>query len=60
MTRHTKFAFNTSGTDHILPTDGATRYCSGLNMIQFIKVLPWTQLDRSASKKVADVPSRIS
>lgn len=50
----------TSGTNHILPTIGAARYSGGLNVMKFIKVLTWQQLDRAASLEIGAVTSRIS
>jgi sulfopropanediol 3-dehydrogenase len=50
----------TSGTNHILPTVGAARYSGGLNVMKFIKVLTWQQLDRQASLEIGAVTSRIS
>lgn len=50
----------TSGTNHILPTLGAARYSGGLNVMKFIKVLTWQQLDRTASLEIGAVTSRIS
>jgi sulfopropanediol 3-dehydrogenase len=50
----------TSGTNHILPTVGAARYTGGLNVMKFIKVLTWQQLDRAASLEIGAVTSRIS
>ncbi|WP_339743654.1 histidinol dehydrogenase [uncultured Rubinisphaera sp.] len=54
------FGDKTSGTNHILPTERAARYSGGLNVMKFVKVLTWQQLNRSASQKIASVTSRIS
>jgi len=54
------FGDKTSGTNHILPTERASRYSGGLNVMKFIKVLTWQQLDRAASQEIAAVTSRIS
>ena len=54
------FGDKTSGTNHILPTGRAARYSGGLNVMKFIKVLTWQQIDRQACQQIAAVTSRIS
>lgn len=54
------FGDKTTGTNHTLPTQQAARYTGGLNVMKFIKVLTWQQLDREASQEIAAVASRIS
>ncbi len=49
-----------SGTNHILPTKGASRYSGGLSVGKFIKTVTWQRLDRSASRVVGQVAARIS
>jgi len=50
----------TTGTNHILPTNKAARYSGGLSVGKFIKVVTYQQMNREASKKIAEVASRIS
>ena len=50
----------TTGTNHILPTNKAARYSGGLSVGKFIKVVTYQRMKREASKKIAEVASRIS
>ena len=49
-----------SGTNHILPTLRGARYTGGLNVLKFIKVLTWQQIDQPANRAMSAVGSRIS
>ncbi len=49
-----------SGTNHILPTKRAGRYTGGLNVLKFLKVLTYQELDEAANKTFGAVASRIS
>lgn len=49
-----------SGTNHILPTRRAARYTGGLNVMKFLKILTWQQLDEGANETFSAVGSRIS
>ncbi|MEL6769144.1 MAG: histidinol dehydrogenase [Pseudomonadota bacterium] len=49
-----------AGTNHILPTKGAARYSGGLNVMKFIKVLTWQEIQPEAALDINAVGSRIS
>lgn len=49
-----------SGTNHILPTKRAARYTGGLNVMKFLKVLTWQEIDVNANRTFSAVSSRIS
>jgi len=49
-----------SGPNHILPTRGGARYTGGLSVAKFIKTVTWQRLDRTASREVGAVATRIS
>lgn len=49
-----------SGTNHILPTKGASRYTGGLNVMKFLKVLTWQEINEEANLTFSAVGSRIS
>ncbi len=49
-----------SGTNHILPTKGAARYTGGLNVMKFLKVLTWQEINEEANFTFSAVASRIS
>ena len=49
-----------SGTNHILPTRKAARYSGGLNVMKFLKILTWQEIDPEANKVFSAVGSRIS
>lgn len=44
-----------SGTNHVLPTAGFARAYSGLNTLDFLKIIPWQRLSRDALERLADV-----
>jgi len=50
----------TSGTNHILPTQKASRYSGGLNVGKFIKTLTYQKLTKEANRTIGAVASRIS
>jgi sulfopropanediol 3-dehydrogenase len=54
------FGDKCSGTNHILPTRGASRYTGGLSVHKFIKVVTTQRMTREASREVAAVAARIS
>jgi len=49
-----------SGTNHILPTKKAARYTGGLNVMKFLKILTWQEIDEDANRSFSAVASRIS
>ena len=49
-----------SGTNHILPTRRAARYTGGLNVMKFLKVLTWQEIDAEANRAFSAAGSRIS
>ena len=49
-----------SGTNHILPTRRAARYTGGLNVMKFLKVLTWQEIDTEANRAFSAAGSRIS
>ena len=54
------FGDKCSGTNHILPTKGASRYTGGLSVGKFIKTVTYQRMSRKANRKVAAVTARIS
>jgi sulfopropanediol 3-dehydrogenase len=49
-----------SGTNHVLPTNGSARYTGGLSVHKYMKVVTWQRSTRDASKQVALSTARIS
>lgn len=49
-----------SGTNHVLPTKGASRYSGGLSVHKFMKTLTWQRMTREASRDIGLVSARIS
>ncbi len=49
-----------SGTNHILPTNGAARYTGGLSVSKFIKTVTYQRMTREANRSVGAVAARIS
>jgi sulfopropanediol 3-dehydrogenase len=54
------FGDKCSGTNHILPTRGASRYTGGLSVHKFVKIVTTQRLSREANREVAAVAARIS
>ena len=54
------FGDKCSGTNHILPTKGASRYTGGLSVGKFIKTVTYQHMSREANREVAAVTARIS
>ena len=54
------FGDKCSGTNHILPTKGASRYTGGLSVGKFIKTVTYQHMNREANRDVAAVTARIS
>ncbi|GIT73210.1 MAG: hypothetical protein Ct9H300mP28_30240 [Pseudomonadota bacterium] len=54
------FGDKCSGTNHILPTKGASRYTGGLSVGKFIKTVTYQRMSREANREVAAVTARIS
>ena len=55
-----EFGDKCSGTNHILPTKGASRYTGGLSVGKFIKTVTYQRMSREANREVAAVTARIS
>ncbi|MBT6885097.1 MAG: histidinol dehydrogenase [Rhodospirillaceae bacterium] len=54
------FGDKCSGTNHILPTKGASHYTGGLSVHKFIKIVTTQRATRDANRDVATVMARIS
>ena len=54
------FGDKCSGTNHILPTKGASHYTGGLSVHKFMKVVTTQRMTRSATEQVAAIAARIS
>ncbi|WP_456374777.1 histidinol dehydrogenase [Methanocaldococcus sp.] len=44
-----------SGTNHVLPTSGFARMCSGLNVETFLKKITYQKLNKDSLKNIADI-----
>lgn len=49
-----------SGTNHVLPTNGAARYTGGLGVHKFMKTVTYQQVDKESNRTMSAVASRIS
>ncbi len=49
-----------SGTNHILPTNGAAHYTGGLSVHKFMKVVTTQRMTREANREVGQAAARIS
>lgn len=54
------FGDKCSGTNHILPTKGASRYTGGLSVGKFIKTVTTQRMSKEANRDVAATTARIS
>lgn len=49
-----------SGTNHILPTNGASRYTGGLSVKDFVKIVTYQRFEGKIPKKMIKVASRLA
>jgi sulfopropanediol 3-dehydrogenase len=49
-----------TGTNHVLPTNGSARYTGGLSVHKYMKVVTWQRATRDGAKNVALTTARIS
>lgn len=49
-----------SGTNHVLPTNGASRYTGGLSVFDFIKIQTYQMLSKEHSRQLSELASQIA
>jgi len=49
-----------SGTNHILPTNGASRYTGGLSVFDFVKIVSYQQISKKGAKKLGLIVSTLA
>jgi len=49
-----------SGTNHVLPTKGVSRYSGGLSVDKFVKKLTWQRNTQEANREIGAAAARIS
>ena len=49
-----------SGTNHVLPTNGAARYTGGLSVRDFVKIVTYQEITKQGANELADIASTIS
>ena len=49
-----------SGTNHVLPTNKASRYTAGLSVFDFIKILTYQNIDKKTAKTLAETASNLA
>ncbi len=54
------FGDKASGTNHVLPTNGAAKYTGGLSVHKYMKIVTWQRATREGAKPVAEATARIS
>jgi len=54
------FGDKASGTNHVLPTNGAASYTGGLSVHKYMKIVTWQRSTREASRPIAEATARIS
>lgn len=54
------FGDKASGTNHVLPTNGAANYTGGLSVHKYMKIVTWQRATRDGAKPVAEATARIS
>ena len=43
-----------TGANHVLPTGGAARWCSGLSPLDFVRFTSWQRVEQSAARSLAE------
>jgi sulfopropanediol 3-dehydrogenase len=54
------FGDKASGTNHVLPTNGAARYTGGLSVHKYMKLVTWQRATRDGARPIAEATARIS
>ena len=54
------FGDKASGTNHVLPTNGAATYTGGLSVHKYMKIVTWQRATREGARPVAEATARIS
>ena len=54
------FGDKASGTNHVLPTNGAASYTGGLSVHKYMKIVTWQRATRDGAKPIAEATARIS
>lgn len=54
------FGDYTSGTNHVLPTNCASKYTGGLSVFDFIKILTYQQINKDYAKELSKTASYIA
>ena len=49
-----------SGTNHVLPTTGASRYTGGLSVKDFVKILTYQQVDKDGVSELIDIATTLA
>lgn len=49
-----------SGTNHVLPTNGAAKYCAGLSSKDFVKCMSYQKISKKAAEKLSKVAVKIA
>ncbi|MBI3034819.1 histidinol dehydrogenase [Candidatus Woesearchaeota archaeon] len=49
-----------SGTNHVLPTDGAARFTGGLSVKDFVKIVTYQKFDRKIPKSMIKAASKLA
>lgn len=49
-----------SGTNHVLPTNGAARYCAGLSTRDFMKCISYQKVSKEKAKELSKIASVIA
>lgn len=49
-----------SGTNHILPTNGAAKYTGGLSVKDFVKIVTYQKIEKKAIKNLVKITSKLA
>ncbi len=49
-----------SGTNHVLPTNGSARFCSGLSVKDFVKIVTFQEVSDSGKEEIINVAAKLA
>ncbi|MDO8481146.1 MAG: histidinol dehydrogenase [Nanoarchaeota archaeon] len=52
--------YGSTGTNHVLPTNGAARYMGGLSVKEYVKILTYQQVDEKIEQSLIDIAATLA
>ena len=49
-----------SGTNHVLPTNGSAKYCAGLSVKDFVKIVTFQEITEEGKEEMIDIAAKLA